>query len=168
MSPSAIARLVAAHKIRRIVATSIVSEQSLPYGMQILDTPEVAYALWQGVVAADPAHEAEKESLVVFLLNTRLVPYSWNLVSLGTLNETTAHLREILRPVIAGGAYSFVIMHNHPSGDPSPSPADARMTSRLVEACNIMDIRLLDHVIIGKSCPGRSSHYSFRESGQIP
>jgi DNA repair protein RadC len=154
--------------IHRIVATNIVSESSLPYGMEALDTPEKSYGIWQEIVAADPSYEPDKECLVVFLLNSRLAPYSWNLVSLGSLESTAAHPREILRPVIAGAAAGFVIMHNHPSGNPEPSRADHNLTMRMVEACKIMDIRLLDHVVVGKPWPGRSAYYSFREAGIIP
>lgn len=152
----------------RIVCANIVSEQSLPYNLHSMDTPEKCHDVWQTVVAAAPDHEHEKESLVVFLLDTRLRPYAWHRVSLGTVSETSAHPREILRPVIAGNAYGFVLMHNHPSGDPSPSRADELITRRLVDAAELMQIRLIDHTIIGKPAPGRIPYYSFREAGMIP
>jgi DNA repair protein RadC len=69
--------------------------------------------------------------------------------------------------VIVQGAYGFILAHNHPSGDPSPSRADERLTRRLIEAADLMQLRFLDHVIIGRPSPGRSPWYSFREAGVI-
>ena len=133
-----------------------------------LDNPDKSYDVWQPVVATAPDHEPDKESLVVFLLDTRLRPYAWHRVSLGTVSDTSAHPREILRPVIAGNAHGFVIMHNHPSGDPSPSRADELVTRRIVEAAQLMQVQFLDHAIIGRPAPGRSPYYSFREGGIVP
>jgi DNA repair protein RadC len=69
--------------------------------------------------------------------------------------------------VITRGAYGFVLVHNHPSGDPSPSRADEEATNRIIEASKLMQVRFLDHVIIGKPSPGRTPYYSFREAGFI-
>lgn len=154
----------------RFVTTSVVSDGSLPYGQnyRALDTPEKTLDFWRAYVANQPDHEPDKENVVVVLLNTRLVPTGWNRVSVGTVNESSAHPREILRPVIAGAAYGFIMMHNHPSGDPGPSRSDEATTRRLVEAANLMQIRFIDHAIIGTPAPGRSAYYSFREAGIIP
>ena len=161
-------RLITEGATRRIVLANVVSEQSLPYNLHALDNPDKSYDVWQSVVATAPDHEPDKESLVVFLLDTRLRPYAWHRVSLGTVSDTSAHPREILRPVIAGNAHGFVIMHNHPSGDPSPSRADELVTRRIVEAAQLMQVQFLDHAIIGRPAPGRSPYYSFREAGLIP
>jgi DNA repair protein RadC len=69
--------------------------------------------------------------------------------------------------VITRGAYGFVLIHNHPSGDPSPSKADELITRRLLEAANFMQVCFFDHVIIGKPSPGRLPYYSFREAGIV-
>jgi len=58
-------------------------------------------------------------------------------------------------------------VHNHPSGDPSPSEADLRFTRRILEASRILQLHLLDHVIIGSPAPGRNSYFSFKEGGVI-
>jgi DNA repair protein RadC len=131
------------------------------------DTPETLSRYWHEVIAAQPDHEPDKESLVVVMLTTRMRPFAWHRVSLGTVAECSAHPREIMRPVIAAGAYSFTLMHNHPSGDPSPSEADLRITRRIVEAGELMHIPLLDHVIIDEPAPGRTGYFSFRECGVI-
>ena len=153
----------------RFVTTSVVSEPAFPYNWSNTpaDTPEKIRDLWHSAIASEPDHEADKENVVVVLLTTRLIPFGWSRISLGTINESNAHPREIIRPVIAGAAYGFVMIHNHPSGDPSPSRADEATTRRIVEAANLLQIRLIDHLIIGAPAPGRSDYYSFREAGII-
>lgn len=152
---------------RRIVAATVVTEKSLPYNLLECDTPERLEAFWHGIVAAEPDHEPEKENMVVVMLNTRLRPIAWNRVSIGTVNECSAHPREVLRPVIAAGAYAFAVMHNHPSGEPDPSRADEAITRRIDECAKLLQIRFLDHLVIGRSAPGRASYFSFREAGII-
>lgn len=131
------------------------------------DKPEAIYRYFREVVANDPAHEPDKEHLVVLFLNTRLEIFGWHLACLGTLNEVSFHPREILRPAILAGAYGFVLTHNHPSGDPSPSISDDRCTRRLVQAADVLQVRFLDHLIVGKPVDGREPWFSFRERGII-
>ena len=153
----------------RFVTTSVVSDNSLPYGQNYwaVDTPEKTWDFWNAYVASQPDHEPDKENVVVVLLSARLTPIGWNRVSVGTVNESSAHPREILRPVIAGAAYGFILMHNHPSGDPSPSQADEAITRRVSEAAKLMQISFLDHTVIGRPGFGRSAYFSFREAGII-
>jgi DNA repair protein RadC len=106
------------------------------------------------------------ESLRVVLLNAKQQLLKIATISQGTLNETVAHPREIFKPVITHSAYSFIMVHNHPSGDPSPSEADLRLTRRS-EASRVLQLNLIDHVIIGSPAPGRSSYFSFKEGGVI-
>ncbi len=108
-----------------------------------------------------------KESLRVILLDPRLHLIRVHEVSLGTTNEAIAHPRDILHAAITHSAYAFILAHNHPSGDPMPSDADHRLTRRLAEACSLLQIKLLDHVIIGAPSPGHAAHFSFREAGVI-
>jgi len=75
------------------------------------------------VVTRRDWYQQSKEHLVVLFLNTR---YNIDLVSIGSLSETVAHPREILAPVLCASAYGFILMHNHPSGDPSPSERDRK------------------------------------------
>lgn len=131
------------------------------------DSPQRIYEFYKSVVEVDPGYEREKEHVVVIALNTRMTVTGWHLVSVGGLSEATCHPREIFRPVIARCAHSFVMVHNHPSGDPSPSRADELVTRRIKDAADLLKIDLADHVIIGEPAPGRSSYYSFREAGLI-
>lgn len=132
-----------------------------------LDSPQNALVFWRDVVAADPAYEAEKEHLVAIMLDTKLRPKCYHVVSVGTVNETVAHPREIFRAAIVSSAYGLVIMHNHPSGDPAPSQADRRMTTTMREAASLLQINLIDHVISGESMNGMPPFYSFRDAGLL-
>lgn len=107
------------------------------------------------------------EKLIVAMVDSRLVHVHTTTVSSGVLTETTAHPREILQPVILRKAYGFILIHNHPSGDPTPSQADRTFTRRLQEGADLLGLRLVDHVIIGRPGPGREPYHSFREYGQL-
>ena len=127
-----------------------------------LDTPENIHRAFAPQLAW-----LRTEKLLVALVDTRLRHTGTVEVSTGTLTETSGHPREILRPVITRGAYGFVLLHNHPSGDPTPSPADDRFTRRLIEATELLQLTFLDHVIVGRPDGGRAPYYSFREAGII-
>lgn len=105
-----------------------------------------------------------RESLRVILLNTRFHLIRVEEVSLGSMNESIAHPREVFRPALVYAAYAVIVVHNHPSGDPSPSQADHSLTRRLREAAELLQIRLLDHLIIGSPAEGRLPYFSFKEA----
>jgi DNA repair protein RadC len=90
------------------------------------------------------------EEFHVGILDTQLQLRSDVLVSRGTLNSTPVHPREVFRQAIAEGAYAVILVHNHPSGDPTPSAMDLKLTEQLVQAGNMLDIPVLDHIIIGQ------------------
>lgn len=90
-----------------------------------------------------------------------MIPTGWNLASMGTVNEAMAHPRDIFRPVIASNAVAFIVMHNHPSGDPSPSEMDRRFTQRIRQGAEILQISFFDHIIAG------NVPFSFRQAGLI-
>ncbi|MEP4078926.1 RadC family protein [Haloferula sp.] len=106
-----------------------------------------------------------QERLLIAMVDSRLRHTGTIEISSGTLNETSAHPREVLRPVMLRNAYGFVLIHNHPSGDPAPSEADRQFTRRLAEAADILQLRFVDHVIIGRPDKGRDPYFSFREAG---
>jgi DNA repair protein RadC len=128
-----------------------------------IDSPESVLAAWHDQVATSPWFDPEKEHMIVFVLNTRYQLKGWNVVSVGSVNESISHPREILRPVLVAAGFAFVIAHNHPSGDPSPSDSDRVVTRRVLEASNLLMVRMLDHVVVGS--PGR--HFSFKEAGLV-
>ncbi|MEO5913035.1 MAG: JAB domain-containing protein [Luteolibacter sp.] len=129
--------------------------------------PKCIFEYYQQAIASEPDYEPEKEHLVIICVTARMRICGWNMVSVGTLTEALVHPREVFRPVIVRGAYGFVVCHNHPTGDPSPSQADMKQTRRLSEGAEILRLKLIDHVIIGTRAPGREPYYSFREGGLI-
>jgi DNA repair protein RadC len=104
----------------------------------------------------------DRESLRVVLLNAKQHLIKVASVSQGTVNESLAHPREVFKPAIVLSAYSFILVHNHPSGDPFPSEANLRLTRRIHEASRILQLQLVDHVIIGAPAPGRLFQFQGR------
>lgn len=90
-----------------------------------------------------------KEEFVVILLNTKNSVIGINTVSIGTVNSSLVHPREVFQPALLANATSVILAHNHPSGDTNPSSEDLGVTRRLVEAGKILGIDVLDHVIYG-------------------
>ncbi len=138
-----------------------VGEAPLP--PRALDSPEAVASAWRDEIAGKPWFDPEKEHMAVFVLDTRYRLKGWHLASIGTVNESMCHPREILRPVLVAAGYAFVMAHNHPSGEPAPSESDRRVTGRIKEAAEMLSVRLLDHVVLGAA--GR--FFSFREAGLV-
>ena len=102
------------------------------------------------------------EQFGIVLLDTKHKVLRTTVLSVGTLDASIVHPREIFREATAGGAAAIVLFHNHPSGDPEPSRDDRRLTERLIAAGMVMGIDVLDHVILGDA-----SYFSFREKGTL-
>ena len=92
-----------------------------------------------------------RENVAVLALNSRRVVIGAQIVSTGTLTQSLAHPREVFRMAIQLNAAAIVVGHNHPSGDPTPSPDDQALTRRLREAAEILGIPLVDHVIVAEN-----------------
>jgi DNA repair protein RadC len=108
------------------------------------------------------------EEVHVLSLNTKLCLTHCEKVFQGSLNESVAHPREILKKALLHSAYAFIVVHNHPSGDPAPSEADRHFTRTLRQVAEVMKIAFVDHVIIGHSTADRPRPYfSFREAGLL-
>jgi DNA repair protein RadC len=127
-----------------------------------LDSPETIEAL-----LGPEMRMLRKESLRVVLLDTRYHLLRVEQISLGSINESIAHPRDVLRPAVIASAYAIVVVHNHPSGDPSPSQTDHSLTRRLAEAAELLQIKLLDHIIIGVPVEGTPGYFSFKEAGVL-
>jgi DNA repair protein RadC len=106
-----------------------------------------------------------QESFHVLTLNARNRLLNRHMVSLGLVDSTLVHPREVFRAAVMDGASAIIAVHNHPSSDPTPSAEDLGVTRQLIEAGRILGIPLLDHVIIGRSAEPGKSHISLRESG---
>ena len=108
--------------------------------------------------------ELAQEAFHVLLLNTRNKLINRQLVSLGVVDSTLVHPREIFRPAFLQGASAIVLVHNHPSGDPTPSAEDVKLTRQLIQVGQVMGIKILDHVIIGRATESGRGYLSLRES----
>jgi len=104
----------------------------------------------------------KKEHLLAFFVNARHQLICKETISIGTLTASLAHPREIFSPAIGKAAAGVILVHNHPSGDPSPSDQDIRLTQRVRQAGQILGIELIDHLIIAEA-----GSYSFKSAGQI-
>ena len=141
------------------LGTRLAAEQA---PLEPLNHPEAIYRLLGAEMRL-----LDRESLRVVLLNTRFRLITLHEISRGTLNESLAHPREIFKPAISHSAYAFVVVHNHPSGDPTPSDTDLQLTRRIVEGARFLQIQLLDHVIIGHPTNGQPGYFSFKKAGFI-
>ena len=140
-------KIVAAFELaRRSDDTPCVRERA-----DLSDPKEVAR------LARTSIRDWRKECFLTFYLDSRNRHIGDTEVSVGSLDTTLAHPREVFERAIRAGAAGVIVVHNHPSGDPTPSDDDIRLTRRLTEAGKILGIRLLDHVVLS-----RDSHYSFR------
>lgn len=127
-----------------------------------VDSPEIVCEL-----LGHEMRELQRESLRALLLDTKYHLIRIEEISLGSLNESIAHPREIYRPALVHAAFAIILSHNHPSGDPTPSEADKRLTRRVVEAGELLQIPLLDHIIIGGMDAGQASYFSFKQEELI-
>ena len=130
-----------------------------PDTMQHCETPDQAAAYWKTHIATHPYFNPECECLVVFILNTRRRIKGHYLVSIGTMDTILCHPREIFRLAIMASAAAIIIAHSHPSGDPTPSEADIKITRDLIRAGQLLKIEVLDHIVIGNP-----NHLSLQES----
>jgi DNA repair protein RadC len=128
---------------------------------QILDRPEYIADLLREEVRLDHV-----ETFQVLLLNTRRRLIRVEQISQGTLDTILVHPREVFKVAIAANAAAIVLVHNHPSGDPSPSEADIRVTRDLIRAGQLLKIDVLDHIILGARTQDRPKDFvSLREMG---
>ncbi|MEF2246455.1 JAB domain-containing protein [Paenibacillus sp. IITD108] len=125
-----------------------VKEKGARYDLEskIIRSPQDAYNIITTVL--DLENEAV-EHFGILTLNTKNAIAGVHVISIGTLNTTLVHPREVFKSAILNNAASLVCFHNHPSGCPSPSPEDINLTKKLIEAGSIIGIDVLDHIIVG-------------------
>lgn len=123
---------------------------------QIKCSMDVKEFLW------DEMRKLDKEHFAIIYLDTKNKVIRPETVTIGILDSSLVHPREVFKNAIRSGAASVIIVHNHPSGDPSPSRDDMATTKRLCEAGQLVGINVLDHVIIAEN-----GHYSFKDQGKM-
>lgn len=121
-------------------------------GASLVRGPETVFELTRDIRGSN------REHFVGFYLNTRNQVLRREVISIGSLNASIVHPREVFTPAVAVSAASLILAHNHPSGDPTPSEEDLAITRRLTEAGRLLGIDVLDHVIVA-----RDSYASFKE-----
>ena len=131
-----------------------------PDALQLCDTPDKAADYWKLHIATHPHFNPECECLAILLLNARRKVKGHQLVSIGTMDTLLVHPREVFRVAIATAASALVVMHNHPSGESTPSEADIKVTRDLIRAGQLLRLEVLDHVIMGNG-----NRTSLRELG---
>lgn len=135
-------------------------ECPVPEALHYCVTPEHAADYWRLHVVTNPYFNPECECFVVLLLNVRRRVKGHQLVTIGTMDTMLVHPREVFRTAVVAAASAIVLMHNHPSGEPTPSEADIKVTRDLIRAGQLLKIEVLDHVIIGAN-----NHVSLRALG---
>ncbi|WP_061311287.1 RadC family protein [Clostridium botulinum] len=137
-----------------IVKIKMIREGSLDVPRKKIDSPESAYNIVRYLELED------REHLVVLAVNTKNVVVNISTISVGSLNSSIVHPREVFKTLILSNAASFLVAHNHPSGYTSPSGEDIKVTKILKECGKIFGIKLLDHIIVGEE-----KYLSFAEEG---
>ena len=127
----------------------------VPSEMLVCETPKQVVDYWRLHIATAPHFNPECECLAVLMLNTRKRVKGHQLVTIGTMDTLLVHAREVFRTAIVSSAASVLLLHNHPSGDATPSEADIKVTRDLIRAGQILKIEVVDHVVIGR--PGFQS-----------
>ncbi len=146
------------------IARRTIEQSANPDPSPLLDSAEIAADYLRPLV-----HGLVVEKFWVLCLNRKNRLIKCVELTSGTATNTLAHPREVFREAIKESAAAVLCAHNHPSGDPTPSSADIKMTRQLRDAAQAVDIQLIDHIILGRpaSDPSGLGHYSFRSAGLI-
>lgn len=139
-----------------VVSVKLVRESSVMYEPRYVNTPQDAARLVEDFLAY-----SDREKVVAICLDVKNQPTAISTISMGTLNSSLVHPREVFKTAILSNAAGFILAHNHPSGDLTPSKDDMTATKRLQEVGELMGIDLLDHIIVGDG----KRYTSFREQG---
>ena len=123
---------------------------------ELLSEPDQVAQYWRQNITKADWYDPMKEAFVVLVLNARKRIIGHNLVALGSLDTCPVVPLCVFRPVIVAAGSCIVLIHNHPSGDPTPSDADIKVTRDLIRAGQLLKIEVLDHVVIGSGNESRS------------
>jgi DNA repair protein RadC len=149
VGPAKAAQVLAALELGKRI---VYDERPRPKAIR---SPEDVYSLFGAEMAL-----MEQEHVRVILLDTRCRVISWNDVHVGNVHSAVVRVAEVFKEAVRAGCPSIIAVHNHPSGDPEPSPDDAALTKQLEEAGRLLGVEVTDHIVIG-----RSGLVSLRERG---
>lgn len=144
----------------------IVCDSPASYGTppKTLDHPQAVADMWP-VISGTPEFRDGQESFVVIYLDTRRKYMGHSVIATGLVDSVSVHAREVFRGAIMANAQAVLIMHNHPSGNPSPSEADIRVTRDLIRAGQLLKLEVLDHIVMGTKTADQRGYCSLRELG---
>lgn len=144
----------------RVAFTSlrIVREKTVHYPKGTVVNAKSLVSVFGEVVG-----ELDREACWVVCLDTKNKLNSISQVSVGSLASSSAHPREVFKLAVLSNASGIIFLHNHPSGDPEPSPEDHAVTMKLRESANLLGIRFLDHIVLGSE----GQYYSFADHGDL-
>ena len=140
-----------------IYRVTLVRERTLEHYGTLRSSADVSQLLREYLAGLD------REHFVVLMVDKKNRVIGMNTVSVGSLDSAIVHPREVYKPAILSNAAALIFGHNHPSGDPAPSPEDRVLTTRLVEAGKLLGMQVLDHIIIGSE----RSYYSFADADTL-
>ena len=140
------------------VAIRMVEQPPL-YSNEPMNNPDVAIRVMNEFLS-----QMDRELFCIVNLQADLTPINMNIVSVGSLNEALINPREIFKSAILSNAHSMMLIHNHPSGNLTPSTSDIQTTARMQKLGELMGISLVDHIITGRN----GNYYSFRDKGEFP
>jgi hypothetical protein len=151
------------HRVREFVCTYRTLRDDQGQTVRVpsvpLSNPRIAAETLAPLLAGEAV-----EVFAVACLSTKHRLLAWHVLSRGTRSSTSISIPDVFVPAcLTPGTTALLVVHNHPSGDPTPSPDDARLTLRLAKAADVLDMPLLDHLIVGDA--GR--YFSFREAGTL-
>lgn len=135
-----------------VVRIKLIDDTPL-FGNELIQSADDAVFLMQKEL-----RNCDREIFCILHLNAKGKPLSMSVVSVGELNSTLVHPREVFKASILSNAAAVILMHNHPSGDLTPSEDDKHVTKQLIKAGKILGIRVVDHIIVGAN---KENYYSF-------
>ena len=141
-----------------MVSLRLVREKTVKYQGRSLTDSQAIFDLFRVL-----AEDLDREAVWIACLDTKNRIACLSQISLGGIDSSICHPREVLKTALLANASAIVLVHNHPSGDPSPSSQDRAITARIGEAAQIIGIRFLDHLIVGDE-----TFYSFADAGGMP
>jgi DNA repair protein RadC len=145
-------------------AATYVREATITYGPRKRSTPP-RIAASTDVIGLEPVvalRDELREHFLAIALDAKNRPLAWHTISIGSMTACPVAPADVLRFCILAAAPALVVVHNHPSGDPAPSPEDIALTDRLVSACRLVGVQLVDHVIVAEQ-----GHFSFLDAGLL-
>jgi len=153
-------------KLERLGEFRVVTLRELSIQSEPATTPDQVVSYFRNnIEKTDPRHNPDVETLFCLVLSTRRKILGHFIVATGLLDSVISHPREVFRSAIVANAAAIILIHNHPSGDPSPSEADIKVTRDLIRAGQLLKIEVLDHVIAGQKTETNKGFCSLRELG---